>query len=182
MEHALSTIHIFLFIKLHYTNQKKNRIRIQRYKNILHFYNNFVIEHLSSNRILNSFLSKRTIITRGDRNDCSKRISISNLRERERERDEERDDEAAGLRKYEMSTWRGRERGGNSGKVSSLRNDTSGLYSGNLVRERPVPFHVSSFSHVPCVLTKVSAGFSASRSFVAPFSDITAPSRGCGTG
>lgn len=38
-------------------------------------------------------------------------------------------------------------------------------------------FRRVSFSFVPRVLTKVSVGFSASRSFVAPFSDITAPSR-----
>lgn len=166
---ALSTIRISRFIELHY-----------EFEYILDFYNKKFCT-LAYPNIPNSFLSKRTIITGGDRNDCSKRISYSNLRERERGGGE-RDDEAAGLRKYEMSRWRGRERGENSGKVSSLRNDTSGLYSGNAGRERPVPFHVSSFSHVPCVLTKVSAGFSASRSFVAPFSDITAPSRGCGSG
>lgn len=43
--------------------------------------------------------------------------------------------------------------------------------------ERDHPFRRLSFSFVPGVLTKVSVGFSASRSFVAPFSDITAPSR-----
>lgn len=43
--------------------------------------------------------------------------------------------------------------------------------------ERDPFLRLLSFSIVPRVLTKVSVGFSASRSFVAPFSDITAPSR-----
>lgn len=91
------------------------------------------------------------------------------------------DDEARGNRHGVATRARGlplveREKRRIQDKVSSLRNDTSGLYSGNAGRERDATALSASSSFFPGVLTKVSVGLSASRSFVAPFSDITAPS------